>query len=223
MSRKCKHLKLAQKFVRSQRYGQDILIDYTCCEDCGEIFKGTVTFIEPVQAPAPVPQPVVNCVEVEKTKEKIDNKVEKTVPTPTKPPRTVRATCESSTVSREAARKAARKAKVSTQKKSIETKPKPTKESSVSKRTDKPQKKVINRKPPRGDSDLRKNSRKPSAVEAPEGASLGDILRAKYDIKSSGEKRTTESVQKKKYRMVDDPYDDSQFTDTGDDVQVFLK
>lgn len=195
MSRKCKHKSLAQKFIRAEKYGEPLLVDYTYCTECGEVFKGTVTFVKPIQAPSPKSEPIKKIVEVEKTKKKIDkSKVEKVKPKPTK--KTVK--------------------KKSTKKKKTSK----TKEVSVSNKKDK---KVINPKPPRGNSYLRKNSKKPSAIEAPEGATLGDILRAKYGVKSSGVKkdRNKEVSRKGRYKSVEDPYDNS-FEDGGD-VDVFLK
>lgn len=195
MSRKCKHKSLAQKFMRTDKYGEPLLVEYTYCSECGEIFKGGVTFVEPVEAPSPKPGPVKKIVEVEKTPKQIDKpKVEKAKPKPTK--KTVK--------------------KKSTKKKKTSK----TKEVSVSKKKDK---KVINPKPPRGDSELRKHSRKPEAAQAPEGASLGDILRAKYGVKGSGAKkdRNQEVSRKGRYKSIEDPYDDS-FEDDGD-VDVFLK
>ena len=43
--KKCLHKNLGNKFTFDKKYGEPIKVEYTYCQDCGEIFKGSVKFI----------------------------------------------------------------------------------------------------------------------------------------------------------------------------------
>jgi hypothetical protein len=191
MSKKCKHKNIVDKYTRGEKYGESVLVSYTYCADCGEIFKGSAKFVDPIDIPISRPEPI-NLVNTPET------------------PRIVGVESKSS-VSRKDASKAARVSKA-------EVKEDKVKKIPVNKTKEQ---KVINKKPRRGDSGLRKNTRKPSASKAPSGASLGDILRAKYSIKDSKIKQAPPRKIKTKYTPVEDPYSSS-FEDAGD-VEIFLK
>jgi len=66
----CKHQRVASKFLRTPRYDQEALIEYSYCEDCKKLLRCKVTLVPvfsypprppkvvkpaPVQAPAPAP------------------------------------------------------------------------------------------------------------------------------------------------------------------------
>lgn len=58
--KKCTHV-VNTRFFRAKKYTEEILVEYTYCEKCGEVFSGTVNFVKPVKFPeklaVPVPAP----------------------------------------------------------------------------------------------------------------------------------------------------------------------
>lgn len=181
MTKKCKHKNIGQKYIHTKKYDEPILVNVTYCTNCGEVFKGSVSFVKPITLPESQPQ-IINTL-------------------PAKKSQNIQTQSRSS-VSREAATKAARNSKSKSKKK-------------------KSKEKVINPHPPRGDAELRKNSRKPSATPAPKGSNLADIVRAKYKIKENPKpKPSIKSTTKTKYRARD-PYEGE--PDEGGDPKVFLK
>ena len=182
MIKKCKHKNIGQKYIHTKKYDEPILVNFTYCTDCGEVFKGSVSFVKPIILPEPQPQ-IINTL-------------------PTKKSQNIQTKSKSS-ISRGVAIKAARNSKSKSKKK-------------------KSKEKVINPHLSRGDAELRKNSRKPSAISAPKGSNLADILRAKYEIKETPKtnQQVIKTTNKKKYRTIDPYKADS---DEGGDPEVFLK
>lgn len=73
----CKHKNQGHKYTRTQKYGEDILIDYTYCLDCKTILSGGVSFI-PSLEPQEVSRPTIK---KKPAKNKVENKKPKKVKT----------------------------------------------------------------------------------------------------------------------------------------------
>jgi len=200
MPKKCLHKNFANKFVHTKKYAEPILVQYTYCVTCKKILKGSVTFVKAQPFPEIKPVPVITKAPVTLVKTPVQ-------PIPVK------------------------KVEVKEPDKRVIQKPlKPKVQPIVktAKRPDAPTQKIINPKPPRGDSDIRKNGRKPVSGRAPDETSLGDILRAKYGLESSRDNQPKESGRKKSYKGLSDPYSDAFENDSGfdegkDDGLVFIK
>jgi hypothetical protein len=48
MMKKCLHKKLTTKFLRTKKYQDEVIVEYTSCIKCGEVFSGTVIFAQPL-------------------------------------------------------------------------------------------------------------------------------------------------------------------------------
>ena len=194
MFKKCLHKAFANKFIHDKKYDEPILVQYTYCETCKKILKGSVTFVKAQPFPEVNPVPIIKKTQETRVKSPVQ-------PIPIK------------------------KASIKELDKKIIEKPlKPKISPTVKtiKRPDAPIKKRINPKPPRGDSDARKNGRKPASNQAPDGASLSDILRAKYGIENSERGSQREVREKKSYKALSDPYSEK-FESGEDDVFIFVK
>ena len=194
--KKCSHKNLANKFIFSDKYGEAIKVEYTYCQDCGEIFKGGVNFIpKPKLKPKPRKKPI--------SKKKILKQSNPISPVDEK-------------------LKEAKNIQVKiTAKGNSSVNLNPPEKKKAPKLVVKQDKPVINKAPKRKVSELRKNNKKPEASEVPEGATLSDILKAKYGIKSEPNKlKSTEPVKDtRKYKDVEE--DD--LNDDDSDVTIFVK
>lgn len=191
MLKKCLHKDFANKFIHTKKYDAPILVQYTYCETCKKILRGSVTFVKAQPFPEVKPEPIIK---------KVQETPVKTVVPPIPVKEIVTKVPE---------------------KKVIE-KPKVQRMVKTAKRTDAPTKKIINPKPPRGDSDARKNGRKPASNRVPDGVSFGAILRAKYGIEDSEKPPQKGPREKKSYKGLSDPYSDA-FESGDNDVDVFVK
>lgn len=194
MFKKCLHKAFANKFIHDKKYGEPILVQYTYCETCKKILKGSVTFVKAQPFPEVKPVPIIKKTQETQVKSPVQ-------------PILIKKAC------------------IEEPNKKIIEKPLKQKISptvKTTKRPDAPIKKIINQKPPRGNSDARKNGRKPVSNRAPDGASLGDILRAKYGLESSEKGLQRSLREKKSYKGLSDPYSD-EFESGEEDTLVFVK
>ena len=154
----CNHT-LTNKIIRTKKYDEEILVDFTYCEKCGEVLQGSVKFVKPL----------------------IIKKLPKK--------RKIRSTTKNSSITKEEAKKVVKKIKPKKEEKTL----------------DKTPKKDFSNIPKKSNTDIRKTSRKPSAVKAPSGTTVSDIVRSKYNIKS--EKKSITKEKKSKSTKMIDAYD----------------
>ena len=159
--KKCKHDNLNTRFLRSKKYNEEELVEYTYCEKCGEVFKGNVSFVQPIEIKKEEPTIIIQ----EEKKEPVSES-EETV---------------------------------------FVKKAKPKIKKVVGKPSDKPK--------------VKRN-----AVQAPEGVSLGDILKVKYEVKDIQvpEKKVTKKNTLTKSKPRFKPMDADSFDDN-EDIDIFLK